>query len=135
MAVISILIAPHRVTRVLFDCHDATPDPARAAGRRYRIMLRFYALRLSQGFREAISTSAAQRYEEAATVPPTRAELPPTLMVGVLRPSRFRTWVSVFGSGAASAGDCFGSSQMAVVTARRAQCPSYYSPNASEPLT
>jgi hypothetical protein len=28
MAVITILIAPHRVTRVLFDCRDATPDPA-----------------------------------------------------------------------------------------------------------
>ena len=28
MSVISTLIAPHRVTRVFFDCRDAASDPA-----------------------------------------------------------------------------------------------------------
>jgi hypothetical protein len=28
MSVIATLIAPHRVTRVFFDCRDARPDPA-----------------------------------------------------------------------------------------------------------
>jgi hypothetical protein len=27
MSVIAALIEPHRVTRVFFDCRDATPDP------------------------------------------------------------------------------------------------------------
>ena len=28
MPVISTLVEPHRVTRIFFDCRDASPDPA-----------------------------------------------------------------------------------------------------------